>query len=297
MRGSEFMELRVFELVARRKSFSKAADDLGVSRSSITQTIQNLEQRLGVRLLNRTTRSVALTEAGHEFLVKLSPAMLELLSAVDNLEKFRDTPSGTVKLVACTLGAHLYIEPLIGAFTQKYPDITLEITTNDQAPDLISHGFDAAVREEGMIDLDFVALNLPVVCKQCLVASPDFIVQRGTPHTLEALESCLCINVRRFGHGHAKTWELLRGEEHKTVNLGKPLVVNNHEMAVTAALQGAGICLVPETAVAEHLKQGRLVCVFPEWRARLPNFKLCYPKLNHKTVAFTIFADFIRAMG
>ena len=181
MRGSDFMELRAFELVARRMSFSKAAEDLGISKSAISQTIQNLEQRLGVRLLNRTTRSVALTDAGYELLMKLSPAMLELVSAVDNLEKFRDTPAGNVKIVTCRLGAHLYVERIIGKFTEKYPEITLEISTNDEAPDLISHGFDAGIREEGLIDMDFIALKLPDVCGLCLVAAPQYISQNGLP--------------------------------------------------------------------------------------------------------------------
>ncbi|MEZ5482700.1 MAG: LysR substrate-binding domain-containing protein [Porticoccaceae bacterium] len=219
--------------------------------------------------------------------------MIELVSAVDNLEKFRDTPAGNVKIVTCRLGAHLYVERIIGEFTQKYPDITLEISTNDEAPDLITHGFDAAIREEGMIDMDFIALKLPEICGLGLVASPDYVKQYGLPRTVADLEQHRCINVRRFGHGHPKTWELANDDQHASVNLIKTLIVNDHELAVAAAVQGAGVGLVPETYVTGHIDRGLLMSVLPGWKVRLPKFRLCYPKLKHKTVAFSIFSDFI----
>lgn len=283
------MELRAFELVARRLSFSRAADEIGMSRATLSQIVKNLETRLGVRLLNRTTRSVALTDAGHELLERLSPALNELVHAVGNIDKFRDSPSGRIRIVAAHLAADLYLKPLIPQFSEKFPDVVLEISIEEGQHDLVSRGFDAAVRAEGQIDMDMVGVKLGDNQKQILVAAPNYVQREGRPNAAADLSSHRCIGIRSGGDGHGYGWNIANGEIDGEVEIGAPLIVNDHRFALEAALSGMGIALLPEAIVRAHIVSSQFEHILPGFTSEIPAYYLCYPKQNFATLAFRSF--------
>ena len=294
MRGNDFMELRGFELVARRLSFSRAADEIGMTRGALSQIVKNLELRLGVQLLNRTTRSMSLTDAGHELLERLSPALNELVNAVGNIDKFRDKPSGKIRVLACHLGADLYLKSLLPAFSKVAPDVILEVHIDDAHQDLVSRGFDAAVRPEGQIEMDLIGVKLGKEQRQIIVASANYIQRAGRPRDVAELDLHPCIGIRTNAFGHGSAWKLEAGGECQILNISGPLFVNNHSFAMQAVLADMGLALVPEHSARPHLESGRIEQLMPHLTGKLPAFFLCYPKQTFATLAFRSFVDFIQ---
>lgn len=289
MRGNDFMELRAFELVARRLSFSRAADEIGMSRATLSQIVKNLETRLGVRLLNRTTRSVALTDAGHELLERLSPALNELVHAVGNIDKFRDSPSGRIRIVATHLAADLYLKPLVPHFSEKFPDVNLEISIEEGQQDIVSRGYDAAVRAEGQLEMDMVGVKLGDRQKQILVAAPTYIQREGRPNSVAELATHRCIGIRSGVDGQGCGWNIASSDKHGEIEIDAPLIVNDHRFALEAALSGMGIALLPEVIVQPYIENARFEWLLPEFANDLPAYYLCYPKQNFATLAFRSF--------
>jgi DNA-binding transcriptional LysR family regulator len=294
MRNNDFMELRAFELVARRLSFSRAADEVGMTRATLSQTVKNLELRLGVRLLNRTTRSVSLTDAGYELLERLSPALNELVDAVSNIEKFRDSPSGRVRILACNLGADLYLKNLLPAFSERFPDVTIEIHIEEGNGDLISRGFDAAVRPEGQIEMAMMGVKLGCAHEQIIVASGNYIQRAGRPEQLSELENHRCIGVRSNVFGQGAAWKLENGSDQFVADISGMLIVNNHSFAMQGVLGDMGIALIPKFIAQPYLENGRVQQLIPEMTGNLPSFYLYYPKQNFATIAFRSFVDFVK---
>ena len=294
MRGNDFMELRAFELVARRLSFSRAAEEIGMSRAALSQIVKNLELRLGVRLLNRTTRSMSLTDAGYELLERLSPALNELVNAVGNIDKFRDMPSGKIRVLACYLGADLYLNSLLPAFSEIAPDVIMEVHIDDAQQDLVSRGFDAAVRPEGQIEMDLIAVKLGTEQPQIIVASANYVQRAGRPQNVAELDLHPCIGIRTNAFGHGCSWKLDADGECLMLSISGPLIVNNHSFAMQAVLADMGLALVPEYIARPHLDSGRIEQLMPHHTGKVPAFFLCYPKQNFSTLAFRSFVDFIQ---
>ncbi len=294
MRGNDFMELRAFELVARRLSFSRAADEIGMSRAALSQIVKNLEQRLGVRLLNRTTRSMSLTDAGNELLERLSPALNELVNAVGNIDKFRDAPSGRIRLLTGHLAADLYLKTLLPEFAAIAPDVIVELHIEDVPQDLVSRGFDAALRPEGEIEMDMIGVKLGNEQRQIIVASANYVQRAGRPQSLAELDLHPCIGIRATAYSQGCFWKIETAGESLMVNINGPLMVNNHSFAMQAVLADMGLAMVPEYLARPYIETGRVEQLVPSSIGKLPAFHLCYPKQNFSTLAFRLFVDFIQ---
>ncbi len=294
MRGNHFMELRAFELVARRLSFSQAAADLGVSKAALSQIVKNLEQRVGVRLLNRTTRSVALTDAGSELLARLSPALLDLVNAVDNIEKFRNKPSGVIRIKSCQLGIDMHLRPILGIFSKELPEISLEINVQDGDIDMVANGFDAAIRPEGQIDLDLIGVKIGKTHKQVFVVSPDYLESSGNLENHTDLRSHKCVSVRQSKHGQSAAWRYAYDGRFFVIEPKGPLIVNDYKLAMEAVTSGWGISLVPLIYAEPYLKSGQAQQILADCVSDIPPFYLCYPKQELTTNAFRSFVNFMK---
>lgn len=293
MRGSDFMELRAFELVARNLSFSKAAEDIGMSRAALSQIVKSLETRLGVSLLRRTTRSVALTDAGRELLDRLSPALHGLVNAVENVDRFRLQPAGRVRILCPRIAAVLYLNAVIPCFAKVQPDVALDIHISDAHADHVSQGFDAAIRAEGELDKDMIGLKLADGYDQILVASPGFLQSKGHPVEPSDLKHHRCLTVgQNSGHRNV-CWELRKHSRSASVEISGPLSINDHVLVMHAAIRDMGIALLPEPLVARPVAEGRLVRVLDGYAGREAALYLCYTKQANPTLAFRSFIDFV----
>jgi DNA-binding transcriptional LysR family regulator len=295
MRGADFMELRAFELVARNASFTKASEELGVSRAALSQSVKALEQRLGVQLLMRTTRSVSLTDAGRELLDRLSPALLTLVSAVDNIDRYRERPTGHVRVVSDRVGAALFLHPSIAEFSAAYPGITQEFAVDSGHDDFVGAGFDGALREDGHIALDMVAVALGRAKRRILVANASYLASRGAPCGAADLETHSCIMVRKAHNVQIANWTFFTGERTTVSNAKPALVVNDEMMAIDSVAARAGIALVIEDLVKDKIESGEFVRVLDDSFAPGPTYRLCYPKHRFQKVAFKTFVNFLRA--
>jgi DNA-binding transcriptional LysR family regulator len=293
MRGTEFGELAAFVAIADHGNFSKAAANLGISTSTLSQSIRSLEERLGVRLLNRTTRSVALTEAGERMLRQVRPALDELGSAIESATALRDTPAGTLRLSVASLAVSLVIEPLLAGFRAAYPDITLDIVVDDSQADIVDGRFDAGIRMGGRIEHDMIAMRLSRDSRLIAVASPGYIALHGRPDTPQELRTHNCIRFRKTT-GAIYPWEFERGAEKVEIAVDGTLITNNFDLVVRAALEGVGIGYAVEGAMAAHLREGRLIQLLEEWSRPYAGYHLFYPSRRQMPAKLKAFAEYLR---
>lgn len=293
MRGSEFAELRAFASIVEHGNFARAAGQLGISPSTLSQTIRALEERLGVLLLNRTTRSVALTDAGARLLRRLEPAMRELQAAVEEAASLRDRPAGRLRLNAPRSAVDLFVEPLLGAFHEAYPDVVLDITVDDAVIDIVAAGFDIGIRLGEWLTGDVVAVRLGGSFRQVAFAAPAYLARHGEPRTPAELQRHRCVNWRRPG-GSLYHWEFQRDGEWFAVAVDGPLVVSDRRLALSAALQGVGIGFWTEDRVAPHVAAGRLRLLLDAWSAPFPGFYAYYPKQRVTPASVRAFVGFMR---
>lgn len=291
--ASDFGALRAFAAVADARSFSRAASVLGVSPSALSQTIRALEDRLGVLLLNRTTRSVAPTDAGEALLRTVQPAMIALDHGFDAARKSAGEVVGTIRIHAARLASRQFLAPRLAAFAQAYPRITLDLTLDDRTVDFVAEGFDAAIRVGEVIDQDMVALRLGRDLRQVAVASPTYLAEHGTPATPYDLAHHRCIRWRWPGHENPYAWEFQDNGRWFTVPVDGPLIVNDRLFGAEAALDGVGIAFVAEQAVTPYLAAGKLVPVLADWCPPFPGFFLCYPRQRHMPPPLRAFCNFI----
>ncbi len=291
---SDFGALRAFTAVAEALSFSRAADILGVSSSALSQTVRGLEDRVGTRLLNRTTRSVSLTVAGRALLDRLGPVMEELDAAVDHLRASDGKPAGIVRIHAFRIAAELFLTPMLARFAIDHPQVVLDITFDDAAVDIVAAGFDAATRLGELIERDMVVLRLGPELRQVAVASPAYLDSHGTPVTPRDLLTHRCIRWRWPGHHAPYAWEFCDEGRWFSVAVEGPLIVSSREFAVNAAVDGVGIAFAVEEASARHVADGRLVPLLQRWSAPFPGFFLCYPQQRHMAPALRAFIDALR---
>ncbi|HVI91411.1 MAG TPA: LysR family transcriptional regulator [Dongiaceae bacterium] len=292
--GSDYNQLRAFVAVGELLSFSRAAAELGVSPSALSQLIRGFEERVGIRLLNRTTRSVALTDAGENLFRRVRPAVAELGDAIGHVRRYRERPAGTVRLQTFRSAAAAYIDPILPRFTAAYPDVVLDITVDDAVVDLVAGGFDAAIRIGEVIERDMVALRLGPEMRQIAVATPDYLAAHGAPEHPRDLVDHLCVGWRWPGHATPYAWEFFENGTWFTVAVNGPVIVNDKEMALRATLQGIGIGFVIEGTVTEHIAKGRLVPLLEPWSAPFPGHFLCYPRQRQMAPALRAFIDMLR---
>lgn len=283
-------ELEVFIAVARHRSFRKAAEERNVTASSLSHTLRALEARLGIRLLNRTTRSVEPTEAGKHLYARLTGVIADLDQALDEINGFRDTIQGTLRLNVPRPAARLLLAPMLGGFLKLHPNVAIEIVTDDQLVDIVAQGFDAGVRFGESLALDMVAIPLGPALRFAAVASPDYLALHGRPAGPLDLRGLPCIG-RRFPSGVIYSWEFERGGERLAVSVDGPLVLDDDEMMVDAARDGVGIAFVHEHYASEHLRQGAVVRLLEDWCPAMPGFYLYYPSRKHMSAALRGFVD------
>jgi DNA-binding transcriptional LysR family regulator len=293
MRHANLTDLETFAAVARNKSFRRAATERGASASALSQTMRNLEERLGVRLLNRTTRSVALTEAGERLLSRLGPALDSITEAVDEVNSFRQTPTGIVRINAPSPAVEHVLVPLIKPFLRAYPEIALEIIEDNAHVDIVRKGFDAGVRFGEELARDMIAVPLGPSLRYAVVGAPGYVAKHGRPRAPADLLAHACIR-HRFPGGSILSWDFEKAGKKVTIVPQGRLTVNNPRHAVQAAIDGLGLVRLFEDYVRRPLANGQVVELLADWSPRIPSWFLYYPSRRHIPAALRAFLDFIR---
>ena len=292
MRGSDFAELKAFVAVVDRSSFARAADHLGLSRSALSQTIRQLETRLGVRLLHRTTRSVAPTEPGRRLHERIAPMLREMDDAVAQAVGATSTTAGTLRINTLSMAAKKIIAPRLGRFHTAYPDVILDIVVDDGLSDIVAGGFDAGIRVGGRLQKDMVAVRLTPDVKLLAVASPDYIARHGEPRTPADLHQHACINWRFPGSGRIARWAFRKKGKGTETDVAGPLISNHQDIVVPAVLQGLGIFYAyNDDGIAEALERGQLKRVLTDWVQTVPGLYLYYSNRRHLRPALRAFID------
>lgn len=292
MRGSEFAELKAFVAVVDRASFARAAEHLGLSPSALSQTIRQLEERLGVRLLNRTTRSVAPTAAGAQLHARMAPLMRDMDEAVAEASATAGQAGGTLRINTLGMAARQAIAPRLARFHQAHPDVVLDVVVDDALSDIVTGRFDAGIRVGGRVEKDMIAVRLTPDVKMTAVASPDYLARHGTPRIPEDLHQHACINWRLQADGRVYRWEFEKRGKRLELAVQGPLTTNHAPTGAAAALQGLGILnAFDQEGIEEALKAGRLVQVLADWSITRPGLFLYYPNRRHPQAALSAFID------
>lgn len=294
MRAPDLDDLAAFAAIARHRSFRKAAQERGVSASTLSQTLRDLEARLDLRLLNRTTRSVALTEAGARLLERLSPALSEIAGAVDQLREARDVPAGLLRINAPEPAVELVLAPMIGPFLAAYPKVEVEIISETRFIDIVAAGFDAGVRWDESLAKDMVAVSLSGPQRFVVASAPALVARLGAPRTPEDLLSRPCIRVR-YPSGVRPAWEFERDGRVLKLEPEARLTSTSTTAMMQAALDGAGFMLTFESYAAPHVAAGRLVTVLDDWQQPFTGPFLYYPSRRHAPAPLRAFIDFVKA--
>jgi DNA-binding transcriptional LysR family regulator len=289
-----FNDLAAFATVARERSFTRAAAKLGVSPSALSQTVRNLERRVGLRLLSRTTRSVAPTDAGERVLRTVSPRFEEIETELATLNELRDTPAGTVRITAGEHPAISLLQPALKRFLPDYPDIQVEVIVDYGLTDIVAEGYDAGVRMGEQVAKDMIAVRIGPDIRMAVVASPDYFARFPVPDTPQDLTGHQCINMRLPTYGGLFPWGLEKDGREVKVRGDGQLVFNNLGMRVSSALDGLGIAYVPEDQVRPYLTTGQLVRVLDDWCPPFPGYHLYYPSRRHTSPALTLLVDVLR---
>jgi DNA-binding transcriptional LysR family regulator len=294
MRREDFSDLVAFVAIAEQRSFKKAADKLGVSSSALSHTMKALEARLGVRLLQRTTRSVAPTDAGERLLASLRPAMASIEEAVATTLTQRATPSGNLRITVSRTAALRLLVPKLPAFCREHPGVTLELSVADHWVDIVESRFDAGVRLGESVAKDMIAVQIGPPERAAVVGSPDYFRRHPPPQTPHDLAAHDCVNYRFVGSGALYRWEFEHAGRALTVATEGSFICNDADLLVAAALSGLGLVYSWESEVAAHLASGALVRVLGDWCAPFPGNYLYYPSGRHMTPALRAFVDAVR---
>src|SRR5258705_892879 len=294
MRANQFSELTAFVAVPQHRNFTKAATHLGLSPPSLSQTVRSLETRLGVRLLNRTTRSVALTAAGEGLLAVIQPVLEGIDKAVDALNQFRDKPMGSLRLTASRFAAVMIVGPLIGRFMTEYPDIRVELFVDDSHSDIVSGRFDAGIRWGERIDKDMIAVRMGGGFRLIPVASPAYLARNPRPNTPRDLRAHRCIHYRHTWDGEILRWMFEKDGEQIEVAAEGALIVNDMDLALGAAHDGLGIAYVPEATARPSIEDGRLIPLLEDWCRFELDFFLYYSSRPQFPLPLQTLIAFIR---
>lgn len=295
MRGSQFVQLQALAAIVEAGSFSRAAAQLQISKSALSQLIRALEDQLGVLLLNRTTRSVATTEAGQRLLDRFKPVMEELQRALDEARSAGSTPAGNLRIHTQKLGYDRYLKPLLGLFCSEYPAIVLDVTIDDSPIDIVAEGFDAGIRLGELLDQDMIAVRLGGDMRQIAVAAPSYIAEQGMPDHPRDLLGHRCITFRWPGQDAIYKWEFVEGNSWFSVAARSALVLNDQRATIDAAVDGIGIAFWVESELRPLIDAGKLVPLLETWSKPFPGFYLYFPALKQRAPALRAFSSFLRA--
>jgi DNA-binding transcriptional LysR family regulator len=293
MRGPELAEMNAFVAVAEQRSFAKAAVQLGLSRSRLSETISGLEARLGVRLLSRTTRSVAPTVAGERLLARLRPVLEDFAGALDSINAFRDKPAGVLRLTVPPPVATLMLAPLLARFLAQYPTIDLEISVDAALTDIVAGRFDAGIRAGERLERDMIAVRIGQEMRGVLVASPNYLARHPLPMTPRDLEAHNCIRFR-FPSGIIVPWQFERRGKKVELAPEGTLTINDPDLAIRAAVDGVGILYTAVGYAAADIKGGRLVPLLEDWGLPSNAIFLYYPSRRQVPAPLQAFIEFLR---
>lgn len=294
MLKDNFNDLLSFMVVARERSFTCAAAQLGVSQSALSHAMRNLEARLEVRLLTRTTRSVAPTEAGEQLFMRLSPHLLEIEQELTALRDTRDRPAGNIRLNAGEHAMSTVLWPVLKPFMAQYPDINVEVTVDNGLTDIVDGRFDAGVRLGEQVAKDMIAVRIAPDMRMAVVGSAEYLQRFGIPKTPEQLDQHRCINMRLPTRGGLYAWEFERDGRELRVRVDGQLILNSLPQRIDAAENGLGLAYVPQDAVQDALAKGRLVGVLEAWCPAFTGYHLYYPSRRQHTTAFALLIAALR---
>jgi DNA-binding transcriptional LysR family regulator len=293
MPNENLNDLLAFVTVAREGSFTRAAAQLGVSQSALSHTIRALETRLGLRLLNRSTRSVSPTEAGERLLRTVGPRLAEIEAELAGLSELREKPAGTIRITASEHAANTVLWPRLSKLLAYYPDIKVEITTDSRFIDIVAERYDAGVRMGDVLAKDMVAVRIGPDIRMAVVGSPTYFSKRPPPLTPQDLAAHDCINLRSLTHGGLYAWEFEKDGHELKAHVEGQLVFNTTAPIIRAALDGFGLAYVPEDAAQEYLAKRRLRRVLDDWCPTFPGYHLYYPS-RQSSPAFALLVNALR---
>ena len=290
-------DILVFIAVARERSFTRAAARLGMSQSALSHIVRGLEERLGVRLLTRTTRSVSPTEAGERLLQNVGPRLEEIDAEITAISDLGDKPSGTVRITAIDHVIDTVLWPRIAPLLPLYPELQIEISSDYRLVDIAAERFDIGVRHGDQVEKDMIAVRLTADVPMRIVGAPAYFARRPAPASLHELMQHNCINLRLASSGGLYAWELLHdGQPIEARVRGQAVFTNVHHM-IAAALDGVGVTFLPESLVAPHVQAGRLVSVMEDWCPSFPGLHAYYPSRRHSSRALGLVIDALRYPG
>jgi DNA-binding transcriptional LysR family regulator len=294
MRRENINDLVAFLAVARERSFTKAAAKLGVSQSALSHTVRELEARLGIRLLTRTTRSVATTVAGERLLLSVGPRFEEIQAEITALSELRDKPAGTIRITSGEHAVTSVLWPALANFLPRYPDIRVEISVDYGLTDIVAQRFDAGVRLGEQVSKGMIAVRIGPDMRMAVVGAPSYFAKRPPPKKPQDLTEHNCINLRLPTYGGLYAWEFEKGRRELKVRVEGQLTVNDLKQRLSAALEGLGLAYLPEDAAASYISQRRLVRVLEDWCPPFPGYHLYYVSRRQSSPAFSLLVDALR---
>lgn len=289
MHRSGLTELEIVLAVTRQQSFRAAARELGMSATAVSNAVAGLESRLNVRLFNRTTRSVALTEQGHRYVARIAPALAEIQRAAEEIAAEPGNPTGTLRINAPRECVSLLFR-LFDTYLQRYPQMRLDITTESRLIDIVAEGFDAGIRLAESVPQDMIAVALTPDARMLIVGSPDYFAHHGTPRTPDDLQQHQSIGMR-MSHGGIYHWELEYHQQKFTVNIPPRIIVSEIQAIHRAALAGLGLAFISEWFIQDELRSGKLISVLDEWCPTFGGLRLYYPGHRHVLPALRAFVE------
>lgn len=292
---ADLADLACFLEIAKQRNFRRAGVELGVSASALSHALRGLEERLGVRLLNRTSRSVTLTAAGEALQTAILQPFEDIGRAVDVLNHFRDAPMGRVRLSVPTEAADYLVAPVMATFLERYPDVEVEVSVSNRMIDVVEGGFDAGVRYGGTVPEDMVAQRLSADIRWLVIGSPAYLERAGVPMHPNDLHAHRCVRIR-IGDDRIYRWEFERGEEEVEVNVAGGLIIDQGNVGIAAVRDGAGLMYVPEPMVRQALNDGSLRTVLDDWAPLGPGFHVYYSSRRQVPAPLRLFIELVREM-
>ena len=294
---NNFNELVAFLTVARERSFTRAAAKLGVSQSALSQTVRGLEEKLGLRLLTRTTRSVSPTQAGERLLERVGPRFEEIQFEIAALSEMRERPAGTIRITAGEHSAISILAPVLARFLPDHPDVNVEVIVDYGLTDIVAERYDAGIRLGEQLAKDMIAVRIGPEMRMAVVGAPSYFENHPHPDVPQDLTAHNCINMRLPTHGTIYPWEFEKDGRELRVRVEGQTVFNNIAMRIDAVLNGLGLAYMPEDQVQSYIEDGRLIRVLEDWCQPFPGYHLYYPNRRHASPAFTLFVDALRYRG
>lgn len=295
MRREDIADLTAFVTVAEEGSFTRAAIRLGISQSALSQIVRRLEDRLGLRLLSRTTRSVAPTPAGERLVKRLGPLLREIDSDLAELSEFRDTPTGNIRITSVEHAAKTVLMPALADLLPGYPDVSVEIIVDYGLVDVVAERFDAGVRLGEQVAKDMISVRISPEIPMAIVAAPTYLAEHGVPLTPQDLVDHRAINLRLPSSETINAWRLSKGGDVKQVRIEGALSFNTIDLIRQSALLGQGLAYLPRDQVEEDMASGALAQVLADWTPPLPGYHLYYPNRRHSSPAFRLVVDALKA--